>query len=82
MEPRLPLQSSLRLLLPVTARTMEIGQVLRWIVIAIVIIILAIIVDAILGLLGFLFKLALPVLVILLVVAIILCFIGMLKTRR
>lgn len=61
---------------------MDISQVLRWIVIAMVIIIIALLLDAILGLLSFLAKVALPVLVGLLVVAIVLRFIGMLRGRR
>ncbi len=61
---------------------MDIQQVLRWIVIAIVMIVAICLLDSVLGLVGFLLNIALPVLLVLLVTAIILRFISMLRTRR
>ncbi len=61
---------------------MDIQQILRWIVIAIVMIVAICLLDSVLGLVGFLLNIALPVLLILLVTAIILRFISMLRARR
>ena len=61
---------------------MDIQQVLRWIVIAIVMIVAICLLDSVLGLVGFLLNIALPVLLLLLVTAIILRFISMLRARR
>ncbi len=61
---------------------MDIQQVLRWIVIAIVMIVAICLLDSVLGLVGFLLNIALPVLLVLLVTAIILRFISMLRARR
>ncbi len=61
---------------------MDIQQILRWIVIAIVMIVAICLLDSVLGLVGFLLNIALPVLLLLLVTAIILRFISMLRTRR
>ena len=64
------------------AQPMDISQILRWIIIAMVIIIIGLLLEAVLGLLSFLAKVALPVLVVLLVVAIVLRFVGTLRGRR
>ena len=48
---------------------MDIQQILRWIVIAIVMIVAVVLLDSVLGLLGFMLNIALPVLLILLVTA-------------
>ncbi len=61
---------------------MDIQQVLRWIVIAIVMIVAICLLDSVLGLVGFLLNIARPVLLVLLVTAIILRFISMLRARR
>ncbi len=61
---------------------MDIQQILRWIVIAIVMIVAICLLESVLGLVGFLLNIALPVLLILLVTAIILRFISMLRARR
>ena len=61
---------------------MDIQQILRWIVIAIVMIVAICLLDSVLGLVGFLLNIALPVLLLLLVTAIILRFISMLRARR
>ncbi len=61
---------------------MDIQQILRWIVIAIVMIVAICLLDSVLGLVGFLLNIALPVLLVLLVTAIILRFISMLRARR
>ncbi len=61
---------------------MDIQQILRWIVIAIVMIVAVVLLDSVLGLLGFMLNIALPVLLILLVTAVILRFVSMLRARR
>ena len=61
---------------------MDIQQILRWIVIAIVMIVAVMLLDSVLGLLGFMLNIALPVLLILLVTAVILRFVSMLRARR
>ncbi len=61
---------------------MDIQQVLRWIVIAIVMIVAVVLLDSVLGVLGFMLHIALPVLLGLLILAIILRFISMLRARR
>ncbi len=61
---------------------MDIQQILRWIVIAIVMIVAICLLDSVLGLVGFLLNIALPVLLVLLVTAIILRFVSMLRARR
>ncbi len=61
---------------------MDIQQILRWIVIAIVMIVAVVLLDSVLGVLGFMLHIALPVLLGLLILAIILRFISMLRTRR
>ena len=81
---RLPSFSVSLLQIDLTHRldNMDINQILRWIVIAIVMIVAVVLLDAMLGLVGFMVKLALPVLLVLLVLAIILRFISMLRARR
>ncbi len=61
---------------------MDIQQILRWIVIAIVMIVALVLLDSVLGVLGFMLHIALPVLLGLLILAIILRFISMLRARR
>ncbi len=61
---------------------MDIQQILRWIVIAIVMIVAVVLLDSVLGVLGFMLHIALPVLLGLLILAIILRFISMLRARR
>ena len=61
---------------------MDIQQILRWIIIAIVMIVAVVLLDSVLGLLGFMLNIALPVLLILLVTAVILRFVSMLRARR
>ncbi len=61
---------------------MDIQQILRWIVIAIVMIVAVVLLDSVLGVLGFMLHIALPVLLGLLIIAIILRFISMLRARR
>ncbi len=61
---------------------MDIQQILRWIVIAIVMIVAVVLLDSVLGVLGFMLHIALPVLLGLLILAIILRFITMLRARR
>ena len=61
---------------------MDIQQILRWIVIAIVMIVAVVLLDSVLGILGFMLHIALPVLLGLLILAIILRFITMLRARR
>ncbi len=61
---------------------MDIQQILRWIVIAIVMIVAFVLLDSVLGVLGFMLHIALPVLLGLLILAIILRFITMLRARR
>ena len=85
METASPLPSFLTLL-PEPKRDrpddMDIQQILRWIVIAIVMIVAVVLLDAMLGLVGPLLKIALYVLLVLLVLAIILRFISMVRARR
>ena len=61
---------------------MDIQQILRWIVIAIVMIVAVVLLDSVLGVLGFMLHIALPVLLGLLIIAIILRFISMLRAQR
>ncbi len=61
---------------------MDIQQILRWIVIAIVMIVAVVLLDSVLGVLGFMLHIALPVLLGLLILAIILRFSTMLRARR
>jgi len=61
---------------------MDIQQILRWIVIAIVMIVAVVLLNSVLGVLGFMLHIALPVLLGLLIIAIILRFISMLRARR
>lgn len=61
---------------------MDIERLLRWIIVAIVAIVAIVLLNAVLNLVGFLLRIALPVLLILLGIAIVLRFIGMLKNRR
>ena len=61
---------------------MDIERLLRWIIVAIVAIVAIVLLNAVLNLVGFLLRIALPVLLILLGIAIVLRFIGMLRNRR
>lgn len=61
---------------------MDIQQILRWIVVAIVLIVAVVLLGALLQIAGFLLKFALRILLILFLVAIVLRFFGLVKERR
>ena len=61
---------------------MSLNPILRWIIVAIVIIVLVLLLDAVVGLLSGLAKVALPILLILFGAAVILRFVGMFRARR
>ncbi len=61
---------------------MDIQQIIRWIVIAIVLLVAVVILGAILNIAGFLLQFAIKALLILFVIAVILRFFSILRERR
>ncbi|NBB86427.1 MAG: hypothetical protein GVY12_09470 [Bacteroidetes bacterium] len=61
---------------------MDIQTVLRWLVVAIVLIVAIVLLDAVLNIAGFLLQIGIRVLLILLLVAIILRFVDLFRKRR
>ncbi len=61
---------------------MDIQQIIRWLVVAIVMIVAVVLLDVILNVFGFLLEMGVRVLLILLLVAIVLRFIDLFRKRR
>ncbi len=61
---------------------MDIQQIIRWIVIAIMLLVAVVILGAILNIAGFLLQIAIKALLVLFVIAVILRFFSVLKERR